>query len=452
MACLLPSALFMSLTGAATGQERSPPTSTTLQFPPGPNFAGVAGSAAETARVASLCGANRNAADGYAPTPAFAGQTKAPIVHGRQGYAVQSVARIERPFGMDFLPGGEMLVSFRNGGLRIVTRDGVVSEPLSGAPAVVQPRLGSGMYDVLVDRNFARNRTVYLTYHTRLPTDAAAMGRIARARLSADERSLEDVQVLREGVDIQPRRIVQARDGTLLITSAGDLADVAASPQELSSQAGKVLRINTDGTIPRDNPFLSTPGANPAVWALGFRDIHAALIDPRTGGLWAAENAPKGGDELNLIRRGRNYGFPVISYGRQNSGAMIDGGKTAMEGMEQPVYFWSPSIAPSGITAYTGRAFPGWRGDLFIGAMSGQQLVRLEMKGGHVVGEEKLLMDRCQRIKVVKQGPDGDIYILTDEIAPKPNEILRLVPADAPPGPRQPDTPKAVVAKAVRGA
>ena len=275
-----------------------------------------------------------------------------------------------------------MLVSFRNGGLRIVSRDGAVSEPLADAPVMVQPRLGSGMYDVLVDRDFARNRTIYLTYHTRTAQDAAAMGRIASAKLSVDGKELTDVKVLREGADIQPRRIVQAQDGSLLIMSAGDLADVGASPQSLDSQAGKVLRINTDGSIPRDNPFVTDAKANPAVWALGFRDIHAAMIDPRTGALWAAENAPKGGDELNLIRAGKNYGFPVISYGRQNSGALIDGGKTAQTGMEQPLYFWNPSIAPSGMMLYTGSAFPKWRRNLFVGAMSGEQLVRLEMKGG----------------------------------------------------------------------
>jgi glucose/arabinose dehydrogenase/cytochrome c553 len=294
------------------------------------------------------------------------------------------------------------------------------------------------MYDVIVDRDFARNRTIYFTYHTRFATDSAAMGRIASARLSADGRGLEDVKTLREGADIQPRRIVQARDGTLLVMSAGNLADVGPAPQTLSSQTGKVLRINRDGTVPRDNPFLSNPQANPAVWALGFRDIHSALIHPRTGELWAAENPPMGGDELNVIRAGRNYGMPVISYGRQNSGALINGGKTAQAGMEQPLYYWTPSFAPSGFMLYTGRAFPDWRGDLFIGGMSGEQLVRLEMKGERVVAEEKLLMDRCQRIKVVKQGPDGNIYVLTDEMAPEQNEILRIVPARTVPAQRQP--------------
>ncbi|HEY8574588.1 PQQ-dependent sugar dehydrogenase [Phenylobacterium sp.] len=427
---LLAAALVLSAGGGSSQPAAVP------QFPPGPDFAGVAGSAREHARITALCGPNRNARDGYSTTPAFPGQTRAPIVTAGQGHAVQSIAKIDRPFGMDLLPNGKMLVSFRNGGMRIVTPAGVVSEPLANVPQVVQPRLGSGMYDVAVDRDFRRNRTIYFTYHTRLPQDRTAMGRVARARLSADERSLEDVRTLREAADIQPRRIVQARDGTLLIMSAGNLADVGPAPQTLSSQAGKVLRINTDGTIPADNPFRADPKADPAVWALGFRDIHAALIHPRTGELWAAENTPMGGDELNVVRRGRNYGMPVISYGRQNSGALINGGKTAQAGMEQPLYYWTPSFAPSGIMLYTGKAFPRWRNNLFIGGMSGEQLVRLEMRGERVVAEEKLLMDRCQRIKVVKQAPDGSIYILTDEMPPEQNEILRLVPARTAPAPR----------------
>ena len=432
----LAAAVAVGAPASGWSQPAPAPKAAIPQFPPGPDYAGVAGSAAENARITALCGRNRNADDGYSPTPAFPGQTRAPILKGSEGYAVQSVAKIDRPFGADFLPGGKMLISFRNGGMRTVSRDGAVSDLLAGVPEMVQPRIGSGLYDVLVDKDFARNRTIYFTYYTRSPGDAAAMGRIARARLSAGEKALTDIKILREGKDIQPRRIVQARDGTLLIMSAGDLADVGPDPQTLSTQAGKVLRINTDGSIPRDNPFLSHPQANPAIWALGFRDIHAALIDPRTGALWAAENRPMGGDVLNVIRRGKNYGMSVIGYGRQNSGALINGGKTAQAGMEQPLYWWTPSIAPSGIATYTGSAFPAWRGDLFIGAMSGQQLVRLQMKGERVVGEEKLLMDRCQRIKIVKQGPDGNIYVLTDEMAPKQNEILRLVPAHSVPTPQ----------------
>ena len=437
--CGLTAALAVSSSGVALARQAAPTAKpATPQFPPPADFAGVAGSPAELASIAALCGPNRNARDGYAPSPAFAGQTKAPLVAGTQGYVVEQVAKIERPFGMAFLPTGKMLITFRNGGMRMVGQDGVVSEPLENVPQILNPRIGAGMFDVILDRDFARNRTIYFTYYTKGPEDTVGLGRVASARLSRDEKRLEDVKVLRAGADILPRRIVQRRDGTLLIASAGDLGDVGSSPQDLSSQSGKVLRINTDGSIPKDNPYLSDLKANPAVWAIGFRDIHAAVIHPRTGDLWTAENEPMGGDELNVIRPGKNYGFPVISYGRQNSGALIDGGKTAEAGMEQPAYYWNPSFAPSGMAIYTGSAFKGWKGNVFIGGMSGQQLVRIVMNGERVVGEEKLLMDRCQRFKVVQQGTDGFLYVLTDEPAPRQNEILRLRPAATPPIPRMP--------------
>jgi glucose/arabinose dehydrogenase len=410
------------------------------QFPPGPNYAGVAGSAAENARITALCGRNRNASDGYAPAPAFPGQTKAPIVQGAQGYVVESVAKIDRPWGMVFLPDGKMLISFRNGGMRIADTRGAVSDLLANVPQMVDPRLGSGMYGIIADRDFAHNRTIYFAYHTKMAGDAQAMGRIASAQLSSDEKSLQNVKTLREGADIQPRAIVQGRDGTLLIASA-DITDTGVNTQKLNSQLGKILRINTDGSIPKDNPFLATANANPAVWALGFRDIHSETINPATGELWAVENVPKGGDELNVMRKGKNYGFGVISYGRQNNGAMINGGKTAQDGMEQPLYYWNPSIAPSGLMIYTGNAFSRWKNNVFVGAMSGMQVTRLVMNGEKVVSEEKLLLDRCQRIKVINQGPDGDIYILTDQMPPDQNEILRLVPARTVP-PSRPAPPK----------
>ncbi len=421
----LSAVLLLGTAAAGWSQQAAVPIP---QFPPAANYAGVAGSAAENARITALCGRNRNASDGYAPAPAFPGQTKAPIVQGTQGYAVESIAKIDRPWGMVFLPDGKMLISFRNGGMRIADTKGAVSEPLANVPQMVQPRLGSGMYGVILDRNFARNRTIYFAYHTKLAGDAQAMGRIASAKLSADEKSLENVKTLRQGVDIQPRAIVQGRDGTLLIASA-DITDTGMNTHKLDSQLGKILRINTDGSIPKDNPFLATANANPAVWAMGFRDIHSSVINPATGELWVVENVPKGGDELNVMRKGKDYGFGVISYGRQNNGAWINGGKTAQDGMEQPLYYWNPSIAPSGLMVYTGKAFPAWKNNVFVGAMSGMQVTRLAMNGEKVVSEEKLLLDRCQRIKVINQGPDGDIYILTDQMPPDQNEILRLVPA-----------------------
>jgi glucose/arabinose dehydrogenase len=416
--------LAIALTNLAPAWTQTPPAAN--KYPPGPDYAGVAGSAAENARITALCGKNRNAADGYAPPPAFAGQTRAPKAPARQAFEVQSLAKIDRPWGLAMLPDGRALVSIRAGGLRIVDTAGNVSEPLAGVPEIKQARLAA-MYDVSLDRGFAKNRTIYFGYVTRAG-DAGTnpIGRIASAKLSADGKALEDVRTLREGADILPRRIVQARDGTLLIPSAV-IDSGGPNPQSLQSQLGKVLRINTDGSIPKDNPFLKTRDANPALYALGFRDVHGAAIDPATGKLWVAENTPMGGDELNLIRPGGNYGFPVISYGRENGGALINGGKTAQAGMEQPVYYWNPSIAPSGMLFYTGKALPGWKGSVFVGGLSGQQLVRLEMKAGKVVGEEKLLMDRCVRMKAVQQGPDGMIYIVTDQ--PQGAELLRIAPA-----------------------
>ncbi len=435
-ASLAAALVFTTATGGYSQQPAAQPKAAIPNFPIPDNFAGVAGSAAEVARIAGLCGPNRNAADGYAPAPATPGQTKAPIVKGTQGYAVETVAKIERPWGMAFLPNGRMLVSFRNGGMRLVDAKGVVGEPIANVPQMVMPRLGSGMYGVITDKDFAKNRTIYFAYHTRMAADPAAMGRVSSAKLSADEKSLTDVKVLREGVDIQPRAILQGRDGKLYIFS-GDVTDTGANTQNMTSQLGKVLRINTDGTVPADNPFNARADVNPAIWANGYRDIHSAAVNPRTGEVWAVENVPRGGDEIDIYRKGKNYGFGVISYGRQNNGAYINGGKTAQDGMEQPLYYWNPSIAPSGMMFYTGSKFPGWRGNLFVGGMSGMQVSRLVMDGEKVVGEEKLLMDRCQRIKVIDQGPDGNIYILTDQMPPLDNEILRLVPARTPPEPKQ---------------
>jgi glucose/arabinose dehydrogenase/cytochrome c5 len=294
------------------------------------------------------------------------------------------------------------------------------------------------MYGVILDRKFASNHTIYFAWHTRMAGDAAPMGRVASAKLAKDEKSVTDVKVLLEGADIQPRGLIQGKDGKLYVFSA-DVSDTGVNSQNMMNQFGKVLRINTDGTIPKDNPFIGRADVAPTVWANGYRDIHSAIIHPRTGEIWAVENVPKGGDEIDIYRKGRNYGFGVATYGRQNSGAMINDGKTAQDGIEQPLYYWNPSIAPAGMLLYTGGKFPAWRNDIFVGGMSGMQVARLVMKDDKVVGEEKLLMDRCERIKAIEQGPDGYIYILTDQMPTYQNEILRLVPAPTPPAPKMPE-------------
>ena len=408
--------------GAAAWSQPAPAPAPS--YPPGPDYAGVYGSPEENARVNTLCGANRNAKDGYHVAPAVAGQTKAPIVKASAAFTVEKVAELDRSMAITFLPDGKMLIPQRAGGMRTVDAKGQVSEPLKGAPAIQQSGL-SAASNVVLDKDFASNRTLYYGYTA--PAEGPGkplIGKIVKAKLSADDTALEDLKTIYEQLDLVPRRIVQARDGTLLIPSA-EVASGGPNPQSMQNPRGKILRIATDGSIPKDNPFLSNKDANPAFYALGFRDIQGAGLNPATGELWVAENEPQGGDELNHIKAGGNYGFPVISYGRENGGGLINGGKTVQAGMEQPVYYWNPSIAPSGMIFYDGKAFPAWKGSVFIGAMSGRQLVRLSIKGGKVVGEEKLLTDRCKRTKDVSQGPDGLIYVVTDE---KPSEILRLVP------------------------
>jgi aldose sugar dehydrogenase len=225
-------------------------------------------------------------------------------------------------------------------------------------------------------------------------------------------------------------RMIQAADGTLLITSSipagiGINSEDWPQPQQLDSLMGKVLRINTDGSVPRDNPFVGRDGARPEIFALGIRDDQGLAIHSSTGRLWASEHGPRGGDEINVIQKGRNYGFPVIGYGRDYNGKPINADRTSQSGMEQPAYFWTPDIAPAGIAFYSGKLFPAWRGDLFVAALAGKHLVRLVLKGERIIGEERLLTELDTRIRDVREGPDGSLYVLTDREGGK---VLRLVP------------------------
>ncbi len=371
------------------------------------------------------CGVPRNAGDDYRPAPMFPDQTRAPRVASTQKYKVETVASgLQNAWGLAFLPSGNLLVTIRAQGLRTVTPDGKVSDVLPGTPAIRNAVRLFGMHDVALDRNFASNRTIYLAYVT-TPEGGASAGYVASARLSADENSITDLKVLKEAAGFVPRRIVQARDGTLFVITA-DIITPYNAAQSLKSPNGKVLRINTDGSIPKDNPFVSNADADPSVYALGVRDPQGIAFNG-VGDLYIIENEPRGGDELNLVKPGRNYGFPLISYGRDNDGKLLNGGKTAQDGLEQPIHFWTPSVAFSGMTFYSGDKLPGWKNSVFMGGLSGQQLVRLEMNDrGRVIAEEKMLRDRCKRIRDVRQGPDGLLYLLTDDAN---GEILRLSPA-----------------------
>jgi glucose/arabinose dehydrogenase len=331
---------------------------------------------------------------------------------------------LEHPWGLAFLPDGRALVTERPGRLRLVDRSGVLSPPIAGEPKVFAEGQG-GLLDVAIDPQFSQNRLIYLSYAE--PIDGVAGTAVARARLG--DGRLEALQVIyRQEPKVEGRehfgsRVVFARDGTLFVTQ-GDRLSHRAGAQDLSVDFGKIVRINPDGSIPRDNPFVGRAGARPEIWSYGHRNVQAAVLDPATGRLWTVEHGARGGDEVNHPEAGKNYGWPVITYGVDYSGARIGQG-TAKDGMEQPVYWWDPVIAPSGAAFYTGDAYPGWRGSLFIGSLQPGALVRLSLQGDRVTGEERYLGELNERIRDVQQGPDGLLYLLTDN---PEGRILRLEP------------------------
>jgi aldose sugar dehydrogenase len=336
----------------------------------------------------------------------------------------ETVARgLSNPWGLEFLPDGRILVTERPGRLRIVERDGRVGAPLAGVPAVQASSQG-GLLDVALDPQFASNRLVYLSYAE--PGAGGTAGTaVARGRLGAT--GLEEVRVIYQqepkvtGGNHFGSRLAFARDGALFVTQ-GDRFSYREQAQDLKSLLGKVVRIAADGTVPRDNPFAGRGDVRPEIWSYGHRNVQAAAIDPATGQLWTVEHGARGGDELNHPQAGKNYGWPVITYGRDYSGMKIGEG-TTREGMEQPVYYWDPVIAPSGMAFYTGNRYPGWTGNAFVGSLGTQSLVRLVLQNGRVTTEERYAMGA--RVRDVKQGPDGFLYLVTDE---SDGKVLRVVP------------------------
>jgi glucose/arabinose dehydrogenase len=318
-----------------------------------------------------------------------------------------------------------MVVTERPGRLRIVDRDGRVSEPLAGVPKVFARGQG-GLLDVALSPNFAKDRLVYLSYAE--PGEGGAGTAVARGQLA--ERGLDKTEVIwRQAPKVISSnhfgsRIVFRPDGTLFVTT-GDRFAYREKAQDLSTTLGKIVRINPDGSAPRDNPFAGRSGARPEIWSYGHRNIQAAALHPQTAELWTAEHGARGGDELNRVEAGKNYGWPVITYGVDYSGAKIGEG-TAKPGMEQPVYYWDPVIAPSGMTFYTGKAFPDWKDDILIGSLNPGGLVRVTMKNGKVTREERYLGDLGERIRDVRQATDGSLYLLTDR---GNGRVLRITPA-----------------------
>jgi len=335
--------------------------------------------------------------------------------------------RLEHPWGLAFLPDGRALVTERPGRLRIVARDGTVGPALDGVPAVDATGQG-GLLGIALDPDFASNRLVYLSYAE--PREGGNGTAVARGRLG--ERGLTDVEVIfRQQPTVRGghhfgSRLVFARDGRLFVT-LGERNSERARAQTLDSHIGKVVRIERDGGVPADNPFVGRAGALPEIWSYGHRNVQGAALHPGTGELWTNEHGPKGGDELNRTLAGLNYGWPKVSYGVEYSGATISESPTA-PGIEPPVHYWVPSIATSGLLFYTGDRFPKWRGNAFVGGLKSKQLSRLEMDGNRVVHEEVLLRGVLdQRVRDVAQGPDGLIYLLTDE---DNGRLLRIEPAD----------------------
>jgi len=344
---------------------------------------------------------------------------------------------LSRPWALAFLPDGRMLVTERTGSLRIVAADGTISAPIAGVPAV-DARGQGGLLDVALDPAFALSRRVYLSYaEAGSGADAGCNGTaVARGVLSADGSRLAEVQVIfRQTPKIDSTahfgsRLAFAPDGTLFVT-LGDRFSQRDAAQDLANTLGKVVRIRSDGSVPPDNPFVGRAGALPEIWSYGHRNVQGAAIHPQTGELWTHEHGPQGGDEVNITRAGCNYGWPKISYGCEYGAPVGNcppvGGATSAPGMEQPVTYWVPtSIAPCGMAFYTASLFPQWRGSLFLGALAGQALWRLQLDGGRVVAREALFTDLGERIRDVRQGPDGALYLISDGASAK---IYRVQPA-----------------------
>lgn len=360
--------------------------------------------------------------------PAFENQTRAPKPAETENWTVETVAEgLEHPWALEFLPDGSMLVTERPGRLRHVTADGEISDPIAGVPEVDNRNQG-GLLDIALAPDFESSRVVYLSF-SEPHEDETNNTAVARARLNDAGDALEDVEVIFsqypavESTGHFGSRIVFQDDNTIWVTM-GDRQGhpVRQNAQDPTNLIGTVARIHTDGSIPDDNPFVDHEDNAPEIWSWGHRNIQAAARD-EDGHLWTIEHGPRGGDELNRPEPGKNYGWPTIAYGIEYSGDPVYEGLTEHEGMEQPVYYWDPVIAPSGMTFYQGDLFPGWQGDIFVGGLASERVSRLVLEDGRVAAEEWLPIDH--RVRDVREGPEGALYLVTDE---SDGQVLRIVP------------------------
>ncbi len=366
--------------------------------------------------------------------PAFPEQTRACELTDSVDFDVTVVAKgLKNPWAVEPLPDGSLLVTEKPGRMRIISASGVVGEPLAGIPAV-DARGQGGLLDVELSPRFAMDRMIYWSFAE--PRQGGNATSIARGTLSADNRRVENVKVIYQTMPVYDgdkhfgSRLAFGPDGMLYVT-LGERSDTPMRPQaqRLDSDLGKVLRLAADGSIPLDNPFAGRTDARPAIWSLGHRNIQSAAFD-NEGQLWIVEHGTRGGDELNRVERGKNYGWPLQAYGKEYSGQLpisspAGSARAQVDGMEQPVYFWDPVIAPSGAQWYSGDAFPAWKNSLFVGDMKSGRLTRLTLTGNRVTGEQVMLEDRNQRVRDVRQGPDGALFVVTDE---SDGELWRITP------------------------
>lgn len=353
-------------------------------------------------------------------TPAFRGQTRVAAVTTQRTVSSRVLTdQLTRPWGITSLPDGRFLITQKTGQMRIVTTTGQVSSTITGLPAVNSSGQG-GLLGLCIDPQFASTRLVYWVFSE--PVTGGVLTAVASGRLSEDETRIENATVIYRATPAHPGsahfggRILFDRSGYLLV-STGERSDMATRPQaqSLNSGLGKIVRISTTGEAAPDNPFVGQAGARPEIWSYGHRNPQGLAIHPVTGDLWQTEHGPRGGDELNQVTAGGNYGWPTITYGLEYSGQAIGGAIQQRDGLQQPVYYWDPVISPSGITFYQGNTIPEWQNNLFIASLSGTHVARLVIENNRVVGEQRLLAQERQRFRDITQGSDGALYAVTDE-------------------------------------
>ncbi|PVY42208.1 PQQ-dependent sugar dehydrogenase [Pontibacter virosus] len=361
--------------------------------------------------------------------PTFEGQTRACAIKSETAFDVQVLTKnLEKPWAIEPLPDGNLLVTEKPGRMRIVSATGQIGNPIAGIPKV-DARGQGGLLDVALGPKFDSDRMIYWSYTE--PRQGGNATSVARGVLSEDRSRVENVQVIfqaqptYDGTMHYGSRLNFGPDGMLYIT-LGERSDIEIRPQaqQMNSHMGKTIRIAPDGKVPNDNPFVNKENHLPEIWSVGHRNVQAATFND-AGEFWIVDHGPQGGDEVNKVEKGKNYGWPTVTFGEEYSGAPVPNAVTTKEGFVDPVYYWDPVIAPSGAQFYTGSAFPEWKGNLFVGGLRAQALVRLRIENNRVTGEEHLLKDRDQRVRDVRQGPDGALYVVTDK---ENGELWKITP------------------------